>query len=481
MCPGQLVPKEGGYVAHCVIFYLTSGIIQDTILPQKWYPKGINDMDKEIAKQIIRESQEVAVRDIVPREIEVPLSSRKIIAITGPRRSGKTYLVFSLMNNLTSRGVPPERILYVSFDDPRTLPSGARDIETILEAYRELYPEHIDKTNYIFFDEIQNVQEWELGVRRIYDTGKFRIFITGSSSRLLSKEIATRLRGRAVSFEILPFSFREVLLAKGVTLKRDTAYSQERFVVKKHLDAYLKMGGFPEVVLEPGADLRIRILKEYLETRFFRDLIERFRVKNQQLLRELIRHLVTNTASLFSLNAFYKWIKGTYPVTKRTLLNYVSYLEEIGLFCLVRKFSYSLKEQVQTPRKCYVVDSGFRTVYGFSFSEDRGRVLENAVFLELKHRQVKDPMIETFYWRDYQKREVDFVVRRGRKVAALVQVCADVENPKTRERETASLVRAGKELKCKDLLVITFDYDKVDTIEDREVVFKPIWKWLIGS
>lgn len=438
-------------------------------------------MDKETAKQIIRESQEVAVRDIVPREIDVPLTSKKIIAITGPRRSGKTYLLFSLINKLTSQGVGLERILYMSFDDPRVLPSAAPDIEIILEAYRELYPEHINKINYIFFDEIQNVQEWEIGVRRIYDTRKFNVFLTGSSSKLLSKEIATHLRGRAVSFEILPFSFREMLLAKGVILKRDTFYSQDRFKIKKHLNAYLSIGGFPEIVLETSADLRLRILKEYLETMFLRDLIERFRIRNQRLLRELIRHLVTNTASLFSLNAFYKWVRGTYPVTKRTLINYVSYLEEIGLFCLVRKFSYSLKEQVQTPRKCYVIDNGFRTVYGFRFSEDKGKVLENAVFLELKHRQAKDPMMEIFYWRDYQKREVDFVVRHGKNVIALIQACAEVDNPRTKERETASLVRAARELKCKDLFVITLDYDKVEKIDNRDVIFKPLWKWLIGS
>ena len=239
------------------------------------------------------------------------------------------------------------------------------------------------------------------------------------------------------------------------------------------------MGGFPEIVLEKETTLRIRILKEYLETMFFKDLIERYGIKNQTLIRELIRYLTTNNASVFSLNAFYKWIKQTYPVTKRTLINYVSFLEDIGLFFLIRKFSYSLKEQTQTPRKSYIVDNGFRNIYGFKFSEDRGKALENTVFLELKHRQAKNPLMEVFYWQDYKKREVDFVVRERKNVKFLIQVCANIDDFKTKEREITSLVKASDELKCKNLLVITFDYDKEERIQNKKIVFKPLWKWLI--
>ena len=438
-------------------------------------------MNKEIIKQVIKESQEIKFPKVVPREVEIPLSSQKIIAVTGPRRSGKTYLLFLLIKKLISQGISMERILYINFDDPRLLPSSAQEIETILESYRELYPEYRNKINFIFFDEIQNVKDWEIGVRRIYDTMKFNIFLTGSSSKLLSKEITTHLRGRAINFEILPFSFKEILMAKGIELDRNTIYSQERFSINKYLDVYLKMGGFPEIVLEKNTDLKIRILKEYLETMFFKDLVERYSVKNQPLIRELIRYLVTNTASLFSLNAFYKWIKQTYPVTKRTLINYTAFLEDIGLFFLVRKFSYSLKEQTQTPRKCYIVDNGFRNVYGFKFSEDKGKTLENTVFVELKHRQAKTPFMEIFYWQDYEKREVDFVVMQGKNIKTLIQACVDVDNFRTKERETTSLVRVANELKCKDLIVVTLDYEKKEKINKHIVVFKPLWKWLIGT
>lgn len=437
-------------------------------------------MNKDIIKQVIKESQEFRLPKLVPREIEIPITSQKIIALTGPRRSGKTYLLFLLINKLISQDISPQRILYVNFDDPRLLPSNALDLEATLESYRELYPELRNKINYIFFDEIQNVKNWEVGVRRIYDTRKFHIFLTGSSSKLLSKEISTHLRGRAINFEIFPFSFKEILLAKGVKLAKDIVYSQERFSVKKHLEAYMKMGGFPEVVLENNPDLKIRTLKEYLETMFFKDLVERYKVKNQPVIRELMRYLSTNTANIFSLNAFYKWIKQTYPITKRTLINYVNSLEDIGLFFLIRKFSFSLKEQTQVPRKCYIVDNGFRSVYGFKFSEDKGRTIENTVFLELRHRQAKDPLMEVYYWQDYEKREVDFVVTHGKSVKILIQVCLSMDDFKTKEREVRSLLKLAKETKCKDLLVITLDYEKEEKAGGQKIIFKPLWKWLLN-
>jgi predicted AAA+ superfamily ATPase len=437
-------------------------------------------MNKETIKQIIKESQEVKLPKLFSRQMEVPLDSRKIIAVTGPRRSGKTYFLYQLIKQLEEKGIAKERVLYISFDDPRLLPSTAKDIELILESYRELYPEHQDKTNFIFFDEIQNVSNWEVGIRRIHDTRKFTLFITGSSSKLLSKEIATHLRGRAITFEILPFSFKEILAVKNISLSKDAAYSKERFAISRQVDSYLAMGGFPEVVLEKDADLKVRTLKEYWDTMFFRDLVERHNVKNQALVRELMRYLATNIATPFSLNAFYKWIKQTYPTTKRTLISYTSALEDIGLFFLVRKFSFSLKEQTQTPRKCYIIDNGLRSVYGFKFSEDKGRFLENTVFLHLRHLQSTKPLMQVYYWQDYSRKEVDFVVMDGRYVTDLIQVSADIGELKTREREISSLAKASQAVKCKNLSVITLDYEKQEKIGKNTVVFKPLWKWLVG-
>jgi len=436
-------------------------------------------MDKERIKQVIIEFQESKLPEIILRDIEVPLSSQKIITITGPRRGGKTYLVLYLISNLIERGIPRERIIYINFDDPRLLPFSAKDIELILETYQELYPEYREEINYIFLDEIQNVKDWEIGIRRLYDTRRFRIFLTGSSSKLLGKEIATQLRGRALNYELLPFSFKEILWAKEIKDYKNLFYSQERFRIKKYLKEYLEMGGFPEVVLEDTLDLKIRTLREYVETIFFRDLVEHYNIKNQLLLRELIRYLSTNTATIFSLNSFYKWIKEIYPITPRTLLNYISHLEDIGLFFFTRKFSFSLKEQAKTLRKCYIVDNGIRYAYGFRFSEDKGKNLENSVFLELTHRKAKNPFMEIFYWQDYRGKEVDFVVTEDKRVTSLIQACVKIEDIKVKEREISSLIKASEELRCTNLLIITLDYEKEEVVNDKRITFMPFWKWVL--
>lgn len=436
-------------------------------------------MNKTILKRIIKEFQEFRFPKIYSREIETPLDSRKIVAISGPRRSGKTFLLFYQIEKLISQKIPKERILYINFDDPRLLPFNHRDMEDLLEAYFELYPHLKNKKIFAFFDEIQNVKNWEKSIRRIQDSQNFQIFLTGSSSKFLSKEIATSLRGRAINYELLPFSFREILGTKGIKITPEIFHSRERFLIKNYLSQYFKEGGFPEVVLEKKKDIKIRILKEYLETMFFKDLVERFNIKNQSVLREMIKYLASNISSLFSLNAFWKWIKQTYPTSKKTLINYASYLAEIGLFFLVRKFSFSLKEQTQTPRKAYIVDNGLRTAYGFKFSEDRGKVLENSVFLKLKQKQTKDPLMEIFYWRDYEQREVDFVIKTGRKIKELIQVCANPEDFRIKKREINSLLEAAKKLKCKKLSVITQDYEKEEKIKNQKISFFPLWQWLL--
>ncbi len=435
-------------------------------------------MNKEILKQIIKEGQEFEFPLIYPREIKVPLDSQKIIAITGPRRSGKTYLLFSLMQQLIKNKVNRKNIFYVNFDDPRLLPIDAKGIELIHETYFELYPELKDSDNFIFFDEIQNVKNWEMGIRRIYDTRNFRMFLTGSSSKFLSQEIATSLRGRAINFEVLPFSLREILSTKAITVEKDTVYSKTRFNIKKTLSEYLEFGGFPEVVLSQK-ELKIRILKEYMDTMFLRDLIERYRIRNQTVLRETVKYLTSNVGNLFSMNAFWQWTKQTYPISKRTIIEYASYLEEIGLFFFVRKFSYSLKEQSLRPRKVYIVDNGLRTVYGFNFSQDLGRILENTVYLKLKGDKVRKPLLEIFYWQDMKKKEVDFVVKEGLKIKFLIQVCANPHHPETEKREILPLLKAGKELKCSKLIIITDYYEEEKLFGRQKVLFVPLWKWLL--
>lgn len=437
-------------------------------------------MNKEILKQVIKEGQEFKFPLIYPREIIIPLDSKKIVTLSGPRRSGKTYLLFSLMQQLTKNKVTRDRILYINFDDPRLLPFDAQGIELIHETYFELYPELKEANNFIFFDEIQNVKNWEIAIRRIYDTRNFQIFLTGSSSKFLSQEIASSLRGRAINFEVLPFSITEILTTKGITVEKDTIYSKVRFNIKKMVSDYFEYGGFPEVVLS-RKELKIRILKEYTETIFLRDLIERYRIRNQIVLRELVKYLTSNIGNLFSLNAFWQWIKQSYPISKRTIIEYTSYLEDVGFFFLVRKFSFSMKEQSLRPRKVFILDSGLRTAYGFNFSQDLGRILENSVYLKLKGEKTQNPLLDIFYWQDVNKKEVDFVIKDGQKIISLIQVCADPHHPETKKREIDPLLKAAKELKCAKLIVITDDYEKTEAFGRQNILYKPFWKWVVES
>ena len=432
-------------------------------------------MKKDFLKRLIVEFHESELPELIERKIiDVDLSTRKIVSIIGPRRCGKTYYLYYLMKKLAQQGVDKSRLLYVNFEDERILPFNVKDFNAILEAYFELYPENKNKEIYVFFDEIQNVDGWEVAVRRIYDKEKARIFITGSSSKLLSMEISTALRGRTISYELQPFSFLEVLTAKGVDVTPDLLYSSKRFRVKKLLEEYMEFGSFPEVVLEESENNRIRILQEYLSTIFFRDLVERYSVKNTILLRELVRFLVSNISRYFSASRFYKLAKQNFRITKRTVLNYCAYLEDVRLIIFVKKFG-TLKEQMVSSRKVYCVDVGFKTASGFYTSEDFGRIAENLVFLKLRESQLKDPLVEIYYWKE--KHEVDFIVKRGNTIEKIIQVCWDVEGAK--EREVKGLIEASRFFRVKEGVVITGDFESEEVVEGVKIKYVPLWSWLL--
>ncbi len=437
---------------------------------------------KYLLKQVIREFHETSLPEVFPRDLELPARPEKIIALTGPRRSGKTYLLYSMIRKLLEQGIQSEKIVYINFEDPRLRPFEAADFETFYEAYRELYPKTVlseDFKGYLFFDEIQAAIGWELGVRRLFETRKFHIYITGSSSKLMSYDIATELRGRALTYELFPFSFQELLVARGVKFDEESQYSSARFSIANAFEEYLNYGGFPEVILAGSDEQKIRILQSYLETMFLRDLFERYEIRNQLVLREMVKHLVNSTATQFSISAFYKWIKTVYPVTKRTLINYLGYLEDSRLFLMLRRLSPSLKEQALTPKKVYLIDVGLKEVFGIGPSRDTGRRLENIVAIELMRRRARNPRIDVFFWKDVRNREVDFVVTEWGQVKELIQVCADMSDFKVKKRELRALAEASDKLKCDDLKVITFDQRGEEKIEEKNVKLIPARDWLL--
>ncbi|WP_292470818.1 ATP-binding protein [Methanolobus sp.] len=416
---------------------------------------------KSAFKQIIKEFHEKELPETYSRDLKI-VDTRKIVSLIGSRRSGKTFYFYELMKGIR-QNADNSQILYINFEDDRIMPLELNDLNSVIEAYFELYPENTDKTLYFFFDEIQNISGWEIFVRRIHDTMDSRIFVTGSSSKLLSQEIATSLRGRTIPFYLYPLSFREYLHFKGIALEKDWEYGKKKYLVKKAFGEYLRWGGFPEIVLEDET-LRQAILRNYYEMFIYRDLVERFSIRNTSLLKGLASYLLTNISNLFSVNSYYKTIKESTHVSKETLAEYISYLEDINLVWQVPFFSPSLKSQQVNPRKIYCIDPGLRGAVAFQFSKDTGRLAENITFIELKRRNY-----DVYYWKD--KKEVDFIARSddGRLRAINVSYTNDID-----PRETEGLHDFAK-LNDAELILLTEDIEK----EEDGINFIPLWKWLL--
>jgi len=401
---------------------------------------------------------------MVERELEVPMDSRFIISIMGPRRSGKTYYLFQI-----SRGL--RNPVYLNFEDSRLRDISYKEIRDLLRIFVEIFKATPES---LLLDEIQEVKGWEIAVRELHDTRKFKIYITGSSSKLLSGEIASRLRGRTLSFLLLPFSFREFLKAKNVDVK-PLMTMDEAARIKALLREYLEFGGFPEVVLN---EMKTKILKEYSDLILFRDFIERHSVRNIEIARFIHSFILQNFSREVSIaSLFNKAVGGGIRVAKDTVYNYVSNLEDTVSFFFLKKYSEKAHLRETWPKKIYLCDTGLsKTV---RFREDIGKLMENAVFLELKRRQNRNPLTEFFYWKDARQREVDFLILEGVEIKQLIQVTYASGREEIEKREVEALIKAGEQLDCKKLLMITWDYDDQLKIDGKNIECIPLWKWLL--
>lgn len=428
---------------------------------------------KEAFKRVIVEFQSLRP-ELISREVRLPKDLQKVITLYGPRRSGKTYLFYQMMLELAKEGVASKRMLYINFEDERILPFSKDDWEVLLEVFFELYPENVGEKVYLFLDEAQEAPYWDKFVRRMSEKKEFRIFLTGSSSKLLSKEIATSLRGRTISYFLTPFSFREALLAKGIKAQANVEHLQQRHLIKKEFSNYLKFGGFPEAI-EKEDPIKIRILQEYFELVFYRDIVERHKIRNYTLMKELMRYLVNNFASLFSIMGYYNLLKSSGQKTgKDTVCEYVSWLEDVNFVKFVQFYDYSIKRRAVNPRKIYCIDTGLITAIASQFSENKGRYLENAVYLELLRRGK-----EVFYWKDGAAREVDFLVAERGKPKQLIQVAASIEDNKVKERELTPLIAAAEKFKIEDCFILTADQNAEFSAGRFKIKIRPIWLWLL--
>jgi len=387
-------------------------------------------------------------RHNVLRDFSFPKTEKMIKVAVGMRRSGKTYFLYQHIHQLLKQKIPLEAILYLNFEDDRLLPMNQKTMAELIESFYSLYPENHHRQCYLLLDEVQNIEEWQLVVRRFFDTKNIQIYITGSSAKLLSKEIATSLRGRSISIEIWPYNFHEYLLAHSVEISKKPAGKKTLDILGKHFSDFLQTGGFP-AVQELPENIHRETLQNYVETVVFRDVIERYRVTNIAFLKYLTHTLLKNFSSIFSLNKFYNDVKSQgYQIAKDTIYNYLSYLEDTYLIATVPIFTESFRQSQVNPRKIYVVDNGLIQANIFTQSDNVGRLFENQIYLDLRRQGKK-----IFYYKTKSGYEIDFITEESNGKREIIQATWDLSDIKTREREERALAEAEQELHIKGKII----------------------------
>lgn len=372
---------------------------------------------KSALKRIIADFHQTPLPVFRRRMLEVPLDLEKIVTIIGPRRAGKTFFLFQLMSDLEVTGISRQRMLYVNFEDERLELGG--DTDQIFDAYRELYPAQDLSQLYIFFDEIQELPNWEKFVRRVSDSISRHIFLTGSNSRLLSREIATSLRGRGLSFEILPLSFIEYLHFRDLPAVPPIS-SRDRALVRSAFEEYCQWGGYPELVAVEER-FKAQILQEYFNVMFYRDLVERANVADPSVLKYLLKRLISSVTKEFSVNRFYNDLKSRgFSIGKDSLYRMMDEAFAIYLVAKVERFDPSVVRREMSNRKVYLFDNGLATALKYSSAEDQGKLLENLVF-----RHLRQTTGEIYFLRNGW--ECDFVAFPEVGEPTLVQVTAKLD------------------------------------------------------
>jgi hypothetical protein len=431
-------------------------------------------MNTEILKKIIAEwLGEKVFPPLVKRDAPdlVLEQASEIIAVAGPRRAGKTCYMYQLIQDLTGQGNwNREDILFIDFEDYRLTDFTAADMDILLAAFHQVTGK---APTFLFFDEIQRLTGWSRVLRTLHNQNRYRIVVTVSNAGLLEMEIATELRGRCRNILILPFSFPEFLRFHSIPHDERTLLTPARGQVLKAFEQYLKEGGFPEVVKKENVSEKRELLQTYYRTIFYRDILERYNIKAKTVLEAIMRYSLNTFSDLFSISMFEKELKRHHlPGSKQTISNYLGYLQEAFFVIAHDKFSYSPRQRIMNPKKVYLLDTGF-SMLSTDFSENRGKLLENAVAVEMFRRGA-----ECFYYKG--RRECDFIVKRGTKPEAAIQVCWGL-TPKNEAREFRGLREAMKAFAIEEGFILTNDEERELTFEGARIQIMPVWKWLMGG
>ncbi len=406
---------------------------------------------------------------VIRRGLTVPLDARKVVSIIGPRRAGKTWLLYSLIEQLRPK-IGLHNIVHINFEDER-LVLDAGSLGLILDAYQQLYPKCPLNQVHFFLDEIQNVPGWEKFVRRLAETVSPHVFLTGSSARLLSREIATSLRGRALPYALFPLSFREYLRFQGEEAGefRDTA---QRNRIEALFDRFLQEGGYPET-LAMDDPTRTRTLQSYFEIMLYRDIVERYGIRRPYLVKDFARRLLAGNAKIFSVHKYYRDLRSrNVRVTKDALYALIDHFMDALFVVPVAKGDPSAAKQAQSLKKYYVNDTGLLGACLFIPAENRGSLLETFVLLELRKREKR-----TVYFSEAH--ECDFLVLEKGAVTEAIQVC-QVLTPENRGRELAGLQAAMARFGLKEGLLLTRRQKQEIRAEVGRIRVLPAWEWSLA-
>lgn len=427
-----------------------------------------------VLKEIILESQELEIEAGVARRLDLTPVAGKATVCIGVRRSGKSTFMLQLAQRLLAQGASRQNILHLNFFDDRLHTLQHDNLGVVLEAYFSLYPEkkNLEKI-YCFFDEIQVIPGWEAFIERIMRTEKCEIYLTGSSAHMLSKEIATQMRGRALAWEMYPFSFGEFLDYSKID-SRQAMSAKRRMLVQKGFNAYWEQGGFPEVA-GMSRRLRIKTHQEYFGAVLFRDLVERHDVSHPRAITDLAHRLVDNTASLYTVNSLTGYLKSLgHKAPKATVSDYLEWFEDAYFLFSVRIFDASLNRANVNPKKIYCIDHSLAASVGSGILVNAGHLLENLIFIALR-RTTPD----IWYYRTRNGREVDFIVQQDDRHRMLIQVCETLADPQTRKRELAALNEAMAELNLANATIVTRQEEYSIDVDAGLVEVVPAWRFLL--
>lgn len=398
-----------------------------------------------------KEKQGLIERDSL-HKIEQSLKNPFVTIISGVRRCGKSTLMKELKKRHSG--------YYLNFDDDRLVRFGIEDFQLLYELFIELYGEK----DIYYFDEIQNIQGWERFARRLHDQDK-KIFIIGSNATMLSKELGTHLTGRYIQMNLFPFSFREFLKLKNIAYDAKDMPAAKKAEIKNAFDEYMRKGGFPEYLKTEENEY----LKALYESILYRDILVRYNITNEKTFKEIVSFIAGNISKEISFNSIRKMLNIGSPTTVK---EYFNYMENSFLTFIIPQFDYSLKKQIYSHKKMYLIDNGLAVYLGYRTSKDEGRLFENLIFLELKRTG-----FTLFFHRD--KKECDFITLKNNKIEFAVQTCTEL-NAENKEREIEGLSEAMRKYKLKEGILLTIDQSDEMQINKKKIRVVPAWKWLLG-